>query len=53
MPNEDEKIVKAIGRWIVVIIGATTAAALTLKGRSDIAMYIGMGIVWFLLISGD
>jgi hypothetical protein len=53
MPNDDEKLVKAIGRWIVLIIGATTVAALMLSGRSDLAMYVGMAIIWFLLVSGE
>jgi hypothetical protein len=53
MPNDDEKLVKVIGRWTVLIIGATTAGALMLSGRSDLAMYVGMGILWFLLVSGE
>lgn len=53
MPDDDEKLVKAIGRWFVVLIASTAAAALLMNGRSDIAMYVGMGIVWFMLISGD
>lgn len=53
MPNDDEKLVKAIGRWIGVIILTTTIAALVLGGRSDLAMYMGFGLVWFMLITGD
>lgn len=53
MPNDDEKLVKAIGRWLGVLILTTSTAALFLAGRPDIAMYLGFGVVWFILITGD
>lgn len=51
--NDDDsiKLIAAIGKFFSIFVLSIAAASLAMNGRYDIAMYMGMGVVFMFLIA--
>lgn len=49
--DKDIKLIAALGKFFSIFVLSTAAAVLSINGRYDIAMYMGMGIVFMFLVA--